>query len=273
MLQSMLRGGFALGALVLVLGTGTARADETTFCNAYITTLPYTISTQGHYCFDRNLSTAQTTGNAITINSDFVVLDLNNFKLGGGSAGMGTLAHGIFAANRSNITIRNGNIRGFAFGIRLGSQGATSGQNFLIENNVLDGNTLAGILVHGSSYIVRNNVVSNTGGSTATNANHCLGGPQPFTTGIAIDDASCNFGGRGEITGNTVINTFKPTAGPAGISIFGVKAVVLQNRLMIQPEAVEVAVYGEVCRDNTALDIANASAYDCSQMVGTNSDF
>src|SRR5207237_1761864 len=89
-----------------------ADADDTTFCNPFITTLPYTISTQVHYCFDRNLSTAITTGNAITINSDFVVVDLNNFKLGGGSAGLGTNTNGIYATAHRNITIRNGNIRG-----------------------------------------------------------------------------------------------------------------------------------------------------------------
>src|SRR5438552_5267849 len=77
-------------------------ADETTFCNAYITTLPYTISAQGHYCLDRNLSTAMTSGAAITIAVDFVVLDLNNFKIGGGSAGAGTLTKGVYANNHSN---------------------------------------------------------------------------------------------------------------------------------------------------------------------------
>src|SRR3954467_15509720 len=103
--------GLAIAAVMTLAGT--AGADETTFCNQFITTLPYTISVQGHYCFDRNLTTAITTGHAITINSDFVVVDLNNFKLGGGSAGLGTNADGIFASNHRNITIRNGNIRGF----------------------------------------------------------------------------------------------------------------------------------------------------------------
>ena len=109
----------AWATAVFMLAGATVRADETTFCNAFITSLPYTITTQGHYCFNRNLSTAITAGAAITINSDFVVLDLNNFKPGGGSAGPATTATGVYASNRSNITIRNGNIRGFAFGISL----------------------------------------------------------------------------------------------------------------------------------------------------------
>src|SRR4051812_28346894 len=88
---------------------GTAGADETTFCNHFITTLPYTISPKGNYSFAPTLATATTAGNAITINSDFVVIDLNNFKLGGGAAGLSTQAVGISSFNHRNITIRNGN--------------------------------------------------------------------------------------------------------------------------------------------------------------------
>jgi hypothetical protein len=102
----MLRTNALRGAAVIaaLLGTTSATADETTFCNAFITSLPYTITVQGHYCFNRNLSTTITTGAAIRINADFVVLDLNNFKLGGGGAGPATQAVGILALNRSNIT-------------------------------------------------------------------------------------------------------------------------------------------------------------------------
>jgi len=144
---------------------GTAAADETTLCNTFITTLPFTISTQGHYCFNKNLSTAITSGNAITINADFVVLDLNNFKLGGGSAGLGTNTNGIFANNRRNITVRNGNIRGFRIGVNLDGDTTASG-NHVVENNVLDGNTVMGMHVIGDTLIVRNNLVSNTGANT-----------------------------------------------------------------------------------------------------------
>ena len=105
---------FALIALTLI---APAQA-ETVNCTA-ITSLPYTISTQGVYCLTDHLSTAITTGNAITINTNNVVLDLNGFKLGGLSAGLGTQAHGIYAYQRQNITIKNGTVRGFFIGIYL----------------------------------------------------------------------------------------------------------------------------------------------------------
>jgi hypothetical protein len=135
-----------LALVALAAFAPSATADETTFCNAYITSLPYTITTQGHYCFNRNLSTAITTGNAITVNSHFVLIDLNNFKLGGGSAGMGTLTNGIYADGFDNITVRNGNIRGFHAGVRI-----ENGVGHLIENLLVDFNTVIGLTEAGSS--------------------------------------------------------------------------------------------------------------------------
>ena len=71
--------------LTLVVTVATARA-ETVNCTA-ITSLPAVITVQGIYCFTGNLSTAITTGNAIEIQTNNVVLDLNGFKLGGLAAG------------------------------------------------------------------------------------------------------------------------------------------------------------------------------------------
>jgi parallel beta-helix repeat protein len=207
-----------LTALLVLAGSmglaGTAVADETTFCNAFITTLPFTISTQGHYCFNKNLSTAITTGAAITINTDFVVLDLNNFKLGGGSAGFSTSASGIKAIQHSNLTIRNGNIRGFRRGIYI-----DGGTNHVIENNVLDGNTQYGVFLSGTDtggdasptgVLIRNNLVTNTGGSTLADYAY------------AIYDWSWQGASKGNMArDNTVSNVFSVggTGDAVGINI------------------------------------------------------
>jgi len=195
-------------ALVVLAGmvglAGPAAADETTFCNAFITTLPFTITTQGHYCFNKNLSTGITTGNAITINVDFVVLDLNNFKLGGGNAGLGTDAAGVGAANRSNLTIRNGNIRGFRRGIRI-----VGGSNHVIENNVLDGNTQYGVFldddlsgVNPSGVVVRNNLISNTGGSTIADYPYGIYDWSSSRSNVARDNVVTNvFSTNGNVNG------------------------------------------------------------------------
>ena len=153
-----------LAVAAVLAFAGAADADETTFCNFYITSLPYTIAAQGHYCFDRNLSTAITSGAAINIASDYVLLDLNHFKLGGGAAGPGTTAVGIQSlGGHRDVTIRNGDIRGFSVGILLEGD-----RDMIVEHNELDGSTSKGIWVLGVSgtAIVRNNLVTNTGGST-----------------------------------------------------------------------------------------------------------
>jgi hypothetical protein len=141
---------------------------ETTECTA-ITYLPYPITTQGIYCLTSDLSTNMTSGNAIEIDTNNVVIDLNGHKIGGLSAGPGTTATGIYAYQRQNITLRNGTIRGFYEGIWLSdSSPYTTSQGHLIENIRVDMNTFRAMEVRGLGNIIRNNQVVNTGGSTAT---------------------------------------------------------------------------------------------------------
>jgi hypothetical protein len=164
---------WVLAVLVAVLALGARpAAAETTICTV-ISSLPYTINAQGSYCLDRNLSTPQMTGNAITINVDFVVLDLNGFKVGGGAAGLGTQANGVFSQNHKNITVKNGNIRGFLRAVYLKDTSGTftSSQGHLVEDVRADQNTFAGIVVEGRGNLVRNNQVVDTTGTTFFGSN------------------------------------------------------------------------------------------------------
>jgi len=257
---------FRPGVLTLVLvlaAAGIAGADETTFCNAFITTLPYTISTQGHYCFDRNLSTAITTGNAITINSDFVVVDLNNFKLGGGSAGLSTNTNGIYATAHRNITVRNGNIRGFKVAINIGGNTANSGGH-LIENNVLDGNTFEAISLVGDTVVVRNNTILNTGGSSS-NPN--------MVTGILA------YGDTTSLRDNIVANTFNNGTGSNARGIYNYRG--LSDHNLIRAGAVSngyaygfYSFFGGYCRDNTVLFNSTGRGYvNCNQIGPSGSNY
>jgi hypothetical protein len=128
-----------------------------------ITYLPFEITAQGAYYIAQNLSTSLTSGAAITISADFVVLDLKGFKLGGGGAGPATATKGVYALNRKNVIVKNGNIRGFFQGVLL--EGA-SGGNHVVENIRADGNTYAGIWVEGKGNVVRRNQVISTTGTT-----------------------------------------------------------------------------------------------------------
>jgi hypothetical protein len=265
-------------ALVGGLFVPKAHADETTFCNTYITSLPYTIRTQGHYCFNTNLSTAMTTGAAIEISVDHVVLDLNNFKLGGGSAGLATEAVGIYVNNHSNLTIRGGNIRGFAKGILIEGTTNTSSTNIVIENNVLGDNTMAAIAFMARAVTVRNNTIYNTGGSTVT--------PNPMcdATFAITTTHRCtgliDFAASAVIVDNTIMDTFPPanltetfviSAGSTSGSIVANNRLVNSTGTGLRSALVINSFVGGVCRDNTSAKSSTKFTYRCSQLVGTNS--
>jgi hypothetical protein len=155
---------FAFAALAF---TAPARS-ETVNCTA-ITSLPAVITVQGIYCFKADQTTAMLSGNAIDIQTNNVVLDLNGFKLGGLAAGLGTNAIGIHAVDRLNITIKNGTVRGFLTGIQITTSGSSQGH--VVEDIRADQNTSIGIDVEGSGNIVRNNQVVATGGTTVYGVN------------------------------------------------------------------------------------------------------
>src|SRR5262245_10708107 len=80
-MRQLRAGVFALILAAACGASGTARADETLLCSRYITTVPAVITRPGHYCLAANISTAMAIGPAISIQSDDVFLDLNNFTL------------------------------------------------------------------------------------------------------------------------------------------------------------------------------------------------
>lgn len=177
--------------LAWVVGAAPARA-ETVNCTP-ILALPAVITEQGVYCFTGDLATAITSGNAIDIQTNNVVLDLNGFKLGGLGAGLGTVANGIFAFNRQNLTIKNGTVRGFMSGIALFG----TGQGHVVEDIRADHNTIRGIVVEGTGNLIRNNQVIATGGGT------CCG-----TGTAAVGIRAAGTGPR--VLNNDVIDTTSP---------------------------------------------------------------
>jgi len=153
-------------SLILLLLAAPAAWAETVNCTP-ITTLPTVITSQGVYCLTGNLTTNMTSGNAIEIQTNNVTIDLNGWKLGGQAAGPGTLTNGIRANQRKNITIKNGTIRGFFYGIFLNdSNPYTTSQGHLIEDIRADNNTSVGMIISGRGNIVRRNQVVDTGGTT-----------------------------------------------------------------------------------------------------------
>ncbi|HEY0661044.1 MAG TPA: hypothetical protein VGD21_06980, partial [Lysobacter sp.] len=134
-------------------------------CTGFIDSVPASISTQGTWCLRRDVSTGLTDASAISIQTNNVTIDCNDFKIGGLAAGSGTTSIGISAAGKYNLTVRNCNVRGFGTGIMLLGL-SDAGGGHVVEDNRLDGNTSIGIEVVGDGSVVRRNLVRDTGGST-----------------------------------------------------------------------------------------------------------
>src|SRR5262245_4161983 len=208
------------GLVGLTLGLGVPARAETTLCTA-ITSLPTAITVQGIYCLTSNFDVGLASGAAITIDTNNVVIDLNGHKIGNLGAGPGTLANGIFAYQRQNITIKNGTIRGFLAGIFLDdSSSFTASQGHLVEDVRTDQNTYVGILVQGRGSIVRRNQVVSTGGTTVNGAN---------TDGFGI----WVFGAGHRVIDNDVVTVTKVGTGTAyGIALdSSSNSAVVNNRV------------------------------------------
>jgi hypothetical protein len=206
-----------IAAVVLVSTGGSAPLEaETVNCTA-ITALPAVISGQGIYCFTGNLATSMTSGVAIAITSNNVVLDLNGFKLGGNGGGLATTAIGILAGDRRNITVKNGTVSGFMTGIYLFDNGGSQGH--VVEDIRADHNTITGISVRGRGILIRNNLVIATGGATCC-------GPGVAAVGISA-------GGNGpRVLNNDVIDTTSPgDVGSRGIEFSSVGGLAVNNRI------------------------------------------
>ena len=144
----------------LTIAPASVRAAESyDNCTGFIDSLPTTISQQGVWCLRGNLSTAITSGNAITIATNNVTIDCNDFKIGGLAAGDSSNAKGIYADNRQNTTVRHCAIRGFYSGIFV-----NEGAGHLVEDNRLDNNLGFSIIVESDNSRVRRNAIYDTGG-------------------------------------------------------------------------------------------------------------
>jgi hypothetical protein len=233
--RGSLRSGLTALCIIMAMATIPAYA-ETINCTP-ITSLPAVISAQGVYCLTGNVGTGITSGNAIEITANNVTIDLNGWKVGGQSAGLGTLAAGIYS-HMDNVAIKNGIVRGFFVGINLSGRGA------VVEDILADQNTVVGISVQGLGAFVRCNRVIDTGHSTFTDEpahgvfvsgegslveNNFISGltatGKGHEWGIYVSAKNCT------LRGNVISDAAKPTAGGTsyGIRTFAYNASIVGN--------------------------------------------
>ena len=202
------------GTACVALGVPAVHADPPG-CRR-INSLPAIIDTPGVHCLSGNLATGISSGSAISINANDVVLDLGGFALEG-TAGAASEANGVRAIGRSQVTVRNGIVRGFFEGIVLVGSAAQGG---VVEDIAAEGNLLTGIAVEGQGAIVRRSRVVHTGGSAS-----------PLANGNALGIAIRGTGSRA--LDNDVVDTFA-AAGHNAWSIHATnadRAVIERNRV------------------------------------------
>lgn len=231
-----------LGLAVSIALFATPSLADTSECTE-ITSVPTTISTAGGgvFCFRRDFATGLASGSAITIAVDDVTIDMNGFRLGNLGAGPATLASGIRADGRNNITIRNGTIRGFFRGIQLTG---TTGSGHRIEDVRADSNLAIGLDVQGDNMIVRNNHIVGTGnGSNAVTAAgiSVIGATNPVISGNVVSGLSetdtiygiyLNSVSIGEISENKVFDV-NSADGKYGIYVLdSTNIAVMNNRIV-----------------------------------------
>lgn len=194
---------------VLLAPSAMARAEVVNCTN--IATLPFTVTSPGIYCFNASLAFPAVSGIAINIASDDVVLDLNGHVLDGSAAGPATTTYGILALDRTNVTVRNGAVRGFYIGVQLAGR---SPQNNLAEDLRVDRSTTYGLVLRGLGSVARHNIVTRTGG---------------VANGLAIGIYGAGDGVH--VVDNEVVGTVEGPGGQAmGIRVdSGVGAVVERN--------------------------------------------
>jgi hypothetical protein len=197
-------------ALLFTLPNAARAAESYDNCTGFISTLPAVITTQGTWCLKQDLTTGISSGNAITINTDHVTIDCNDFKLGGLAAGLATQAYGIYADTRVGETVRHCNVRGFRAGILMVNTGGTGGRH-LIEDNLLGGNTRIGVSIAGNGTVVRRNRVFDTGGSTVVaSAIGIITNDSADIVDNLVSNVTATAGGNGFAEG---IYTYNGTAG------------------------------------------------------------
>lgn len=266
--------------LVAFAASAEPAAAETLTCTA-ISALPAVITTQGTYCLKKDLATAMASGMAIDIQTNNVTLDCNGYKLGNLAAGPSTLAYGIWADGRSNISVRGCNVRGFRFGILLVDEADIEPVGALVEDNRVEGSIQRGITVIAKGSVIRRNLVRGIGGSAVNpSCSGIFAGGSIDVLDNTVDGVACGahvayglylnlaLDRHGMLVAGNRIRNIHSDSLIIGIRTYAqFQPMLRDNSLVNPPSAVPnhafYCEYGGMLIDNAAIGFAN-SATNCA---------
>ena len=140
----------------LAFATALTLLSAASYGQTLIVSLPYTITADGTYKFAHDLTYSATVGNAITVNASNVTIDLDGYQLV--STASNSYNFGIYANNVSNVSVKNGGIVGFTFGVEMAYPQGASNVNF---GHLVDGLHLTNNEVGVGCYMSKACVVRN----------------------------------------------------------------------------------------------------------------
>ena len=207
--------------------------------SSVISSLPCTITTPGIYVLDANLSSAQASGNLITVNASNVVINFQNYTVSGPNATTQTTV-GIYASEVTNVTIENGTIVHCNTGICLAGNNTTTTNNLNqhIDNMRVSKCNSQGIeFTESPASLITNCQISQIGLSTST-----------YSAGISLY-------GTGVTVQGCTISTITAASGSNSYCISAVAgSFARQNQL----SSATVGLSGGIYQDNVARACANA---------------
>lgn len=205
-----------------------------------IRTVPVRISHPGSYCLASDLKVLNPASIGINIAADNVTLDFQNHALIF-SAGE-SRASGVESNGHSNITVKNGIIRKFMFGVRiqdvdlnkLKNNSPNAMHDIQVSNMLLENNTFRGVSIQAINSSVTNSKVYSTGGTTVFQNSYAMGiemagnycnvsnnvidGVYPVGTGEGVGLSVSTYGDGCKVFGNKIsLKTKPPLARSFGI--------------------------------------------------------
>ncbi|MEO0620456.1 MAG: hypothetical protein AAFZ01_14400, partial [Pseudomonadota bacterium] len=164
-----------------------------------ISGLPLTITQPGTYVLSGDLTTD---GHGISVQADNVVIDLNGYTISG-PTDSNTETFGVSAFDQTNVTVKNGSIDGFMYGIYLSdivanksSTADMTSTGHVVENLTISNATFRGARVEGNDNVIQNNVIENIGGTTVYEHAYAFG-IEVFGASEVLDNEIIEVRGRG----------------------------------------------------------------------------
>ncbi len=133
-----------------------------------IARVPCVIRRSGYYRLTHDLVYGEPTGTAIEVDTNDVTIDLHGHALKN-SVGPATCATGIGCTEVANVAVLNGTVAGFRYGIAL-----CAGKHYRVTDMRAEENLQWGLSIEGDDCVIRDNLVLDTGGSTATCSRVCI---------------------------------------------------------------------------------------------------